>query len=145
VKGAQRPLTLRGTHFLAMIAVLGLLGVLWAIILSPQVYNLTCSHFDMPEYEKQFGFRLGQIRVLTERGVPYEVTGIAEVQPGGLLARAGVLPGDVPRVHHGIAEVCGELGAASQGATGYLRLWSGDAIRRGEYQEREVLVRLRPE
>jgi hypothetical protein len=138
-------LTLGGTQFLAIVAFLGFLGVAGLFVFSPQVYNLTCSHFEMPEYEKQFGFRLGRIRVLSERGTPYDITAIAEVQPGGVLARAGVRPGDVPKVHHGIAEMCDALGAASQGSTGRLRLWRGDAIREGRYEEREVLVRLRPE
>jgi hypothetical protein len=123
-------------HFVFILVSLAGLGIVVGIVvLTPyQIYNVKCSLFDMPEYEKTFGFRLGAVGA--EGGG--RVTGVTWVQAGGAFDRAGVRAGDIPRMHHGIGEVCGELAAALLGREASLRLYRSHLSRPGESEARDV-------
>lgn len=53
------------------------------------------------EYEQQYGFRAGTVRVVDEPGGSFETWGIVAVVPGGPFDRFGVREGDVPFGDHG--------------------------------------------
>ncbi len=116
--GTQRrePITLSRMHFLYLALILGVaLPVLVAIVASPMLGNAWCGQFEMPEYERQFGFTLGRIQVQGDDGVSRSQTAFVSIAVGGVFERAGVRPGDIPRMHHGISSLCSALGAASDG------------------------------
>src|SRR6266851_5718921 len=81
--GVPELITLRKTHFLYTSLVLGVLLIILAIVLSPGAHAYWCQHFDMPDYERQFGFKLGSFELPDQRGGAYTVTGVASVDPDG--------------------------------------------------------------
>jgi hypothetical protein len=133
-------ITLRKTHFLYTSLVLAILLIILAIVLSPGVHAYWCQHFDMPEYERQFGFKLGSFELPDQHGGTYTATGVASVDPAGWFARAGIRPGDVPRMHHGISSFCGTLGAAAEGYTSSLDVVNVADLRAGNATRREVTL-----
>jgi hypothetical protein len=139
-----RLFTFGQTRFFLVVAflLLGATAVAIALLWPAGIYNFTCQQFGIPEYEKAFGFKLGLLSVRTEAGEPYTTPGVVWVDPGGAFARAGIVPGDVPKVHHGVTDLCGELSVAERGGLAHLRLWNGAAIRKGIYVEREAVVSL---
>jgi hypothetical protein len=69
------------------------------IVLWPWPYMLAVEYFELPKFERQFGFRGAYLPI---PGSPSsQIYSIAEVVPGGVLAQSGVRPGDVPIAHHG--------------------------------------------
>lgn len=69
------------------------------IALWPWPYTLAVEYFELPRFERQFGFRGARLQLPGE--ATSSIYGIVEVVPGGILALSGVRPGDVPIAHHG--------------------------------------------
>jgi len=134
-------LTLSRTHFfyVALICLI-VLPALSAIVFSPILGILWCDHFEIPEYERSFGFRMETFQVPSSDGGTYPVRGIGLVEPGGLFEMSGVRAGDIPRQHHG-TELCGVLSAASKGFSGRIDMVNVDDLRSGQYNRREVTIR----
>ena len=92
------------------------------LVFAPAFGGLWCRQFEMPGYETQFGFQLGTLEVAKPGRARYSTTGVVSVTPGGVFARAGIRAGDVPRMHHGIGDFCGDLAAAAEGREATLSL-----------------------
>jgi hypothetical protein len=138
---ATRLIALPPSRFLIIATTLLMFAVLFALaVLTPYgIYNLKCERFDMPAYEKTFGFTLGGIDT---PGGTDKVLGIAAVVPNGIFARSGLRPGDVPRMHHGVSELCGDLSAALSGRAVELRVYNPDDARAGKESARDVRLRV---
>jgi hypothetical protein len=133
-------LTLPDQRFLYVAIVLLALTVLVGLVtLFPyQVYNLKCQQFDMPGYEEAFGFTLGHVKAPGGAWTP----AIAAVTPGGVFDRAGVRPGDVPHMHHGLGDFCGTLSAALAGGDMDLRVYNiHDAAAPGSSRDLRLRIR----
>ena len=139
-----RLITLQKAHFLYLaLVVLVVLPVVLAIVFSPVLGNYWCKQFDVPEYERTFGFKLGTFELPDREGGTYSATGIATVNSAGAFARAGIRPGDLPRMHHGWASFCGSLAAAADGYESTLDVINVDDLRAGRRDARRE-VTLRP-
>jgi hypothetical protein len=80
-------------RYLVVLAALTML-VVAIIIVSPWPYAVAVEYLALPELEPRFGFRGARLPI---PGTPSsQIYAIAEVFPGGVLAQAGVLPGDAP-------------------------------------------------
>ena len=93
----------RSQQFYVGLVTLIVLPVLMGLTFQPQLYDAYLDHFVRPGLEREFGFTAGTVRIPGgEDGT--DAFGIVAVAPGGVLARAGVRPGDVPvGYRHGFA------------------------------------------
>ncbi len=115
----KEPLTLSRTPTLyVVLIVLVALPTLGVLAFSGVLGNAWCERFEIPEYEKAMGFRMGMLPVAGGK----EVRGINWVEPTGILGRAGVLPGDVPRTPHGLGDFCADLSTIQEGRSVQLEL-----------------------
>jgi hypothetical protein len=134
-------LTLSKMRFLYLaVLCLAVVPAILAIVFWPVLDGHWCRQFQIPSYEKRFGFRLGTFELADAQGRAYPVTGFLAVQPGGLLARAGVRPGDLPRMHHGISSLCSALGLAQEGYSATLTVVNVSDVRAGKREPREIMV-----
>ena len=53
------------------------------IALSPMVEGVWCQHFDIPQHEQVFGFRLGSVELPGSTGGSSSTTGVVWVRPEG--------------------------------------------------------------
>jgi hypothetical protein len=136
----RRFLTLGAPHFIYMGAVLAvLLMVVGIVLLFPYgIYNFKCQQFDMPAYEEAFGFTFGEVTTTAE----HPTHAITAVKPGGAFDRSGLRPGDVPRMHHGIGDFCGDLESARAGRAVHIRVYNVHDAFLGKDQVREVRLRM---
>jgi hypothetical protein len=139
----NRLLALSNTHFVLVALVLLILAIVCGLVLffPNTIFNLQCEHFDLPGYSASFGFTLGEMEAPDDRGGAYTVRAIIRLDPDGALARSGARVGDVPRMHHGIAEFCGALASASQGEAVHLRVYNLDDAKSGKDPWRELVIR----
>ena len=101
-----------------------------------QLYNLYCSVVELPRHEAALGFETGDVPL------PDGTTGwgIVSVEEGSPLAKAGVRAGDIPQVHHGLADFCGELSAFRDGRGAEFRVIDGAQRRRSNWTGREIVL-----
>lgn len=138
---AMRLMTLPRTKFLYLAVIfVALAAVVAVIVLTP---NEICLRFEMPRYERAFGFKLGEMEAPGAGASSDRVLAVTTVEPNGVFARSGVRPGDVPRGHHGIAEFCGDLDAALGGRAVDLRLNNLVDARAGKDSVREIRLQTR--
>lgn len=135
--------TLPKTRFLyiAMMLLVALAAVV-AVVFGPQLENVWCSQIEMPGYEARFGFRLGSLDVVSDQSERSSVVGIVSVDDAGPFGRAGLRPGDVPRMQHGLSSLCGALSAASTGETVQLSVLNVADAPQGKKDRRDVTLRL---
>jgi hypothetical protein len=88
-------ITLSKTRFLYLSLALLIIVGLVVLVVSPASGGLWCRQFEMPAYEKRFGFKLGSLEVHDSQRSTYSAIGIVWVAPEGVFARAGVKAGDV--------------------------------------------------
>ena len=105
-----------------------------------RVENMWCKQVDLPAHEKQFGFRFDQAPVHTANGSQSQAWAFVAVDPGGILARAGVVAGDVPRLAGGISEICSVFDAAARGSSVTLDLANIGEYEAGRYRRRRVTI-----
>ena len=124
VVAPKRLLTSQTTSFAVTTVILAVLGLVCGLVIffPYGIYNFKCAQFDMPEYEKIFGFELGQVEATDGQRGSYAISAIKAVTSGGVFARSGIRPGDYPRMHHGLVDFCGDLHAATEGRTVDLRV-----------------------
>jgi hypothetical protein len=136
----REPITLSKMHFLYFALILGVvLPVLAGIVATPMLSNVWCGQFEMPEYERSFGFTMGSIQIASQDGGSRSVSAFVSIRPGGLFERAGVRSGDIPRMHHGVSSLCGALAAASDGYRVNLDVVNADDARAGHYERRRQI------
>jgi hypothetical protein len=112
--GKTDPITLSKTHFLYIFLVLFIvLPTILLLSFSNIVPALWCHHFELPEYEKQLGFKMGEIPS-PEGDATSIAWGITWVDPDGPWGQAGVRAGDVPHTHHG-GEFCFDMRWVARG------------------------------
>ena len=141
-----RLVTLSKTHFLYIALILFVIFPVIALtISSPNPQRLWCQRFELPEYEKTLGFKLGDFVVPTTLGSTVQTIGVAFVEPGGAFARAGIRPGDVPYIYHGLIDLCATLQAATRGQTMTLRVLNVADFNKDGDQWREVVVQVTPQ
>src|SRR5215210_8459714 len=85
-----------------LLLTLGLLvlAAVWAFE-TPAVHEMMLIEFEIPHYEREYGFRGGWLDVPTTQGPPRQAFGIVSVEPAGRLAHYGFRRGDIPVAHHG--------------------------------------------
>src|SRR5262245_51183816 len=133
-------ITLSRTHFLYLaIVVFVVLPMIVVLVISKHTWaNTWCHYSEMPAYERTFGFRLGPLEVPTADGGTYTIGGLVSVDPEGPAARSGLRAGDVPRVHHGVGELCLMLAEASRGETVSIRVVN---VKEDRGELREITLR----
>jgi hypothetical protein len=110
---------------------------LWAYT-SPAVWLQFCRADVLPVAERTLGFRFGDVRVPGEPGLQ---RGFLHVEPGGLLASAGVRTGDIPVDHHGgEASFCGALRFAADGDPFPIYVIHVTEWAEGRARRREIVV-----
>ena len=119
---AAAPIRLGPSQFLVLVAWLLLHATLFVILLAPFI-DRHLARLDVQAYEASFGFRLD----LVDEG-QIQDWHIVEVTPGGLFARAGFRPGDVPseRDSNGILGLAAALRQAAAGQETCLTVWNED-------------------
>ncbi len=78
----------------------GLVLLIITIQMWPAIDAFTVERFFLPQYESILGFRGGRVSLRTA-GESYSMYALIEVEPGGVLSRAGARAGDVPFAPHG--------------------------------------------
>lgn len=137
-----RLITLQKAHFLYLaVVLLVVLPIVLGIVCSPVLGNYWCKQFDIPEYERTFGFTMGSFELPDHAGGTYSAAGITTVEASGAFAKAGLRPGDIPRMHHGWASFCGSLQAAAEGYRATLDVINVTDLRAGRDARREVTLR----
>jgi hypothetical protein len=114
--GKSELITLPKTSFLYIFLILFVvLPVTSLFVFSNSLAAVFCRQFELPEYEEQLGFRVGELEVRNGRWAGQTALGITWVDPNGPLGRAGLRAGDVPRMYHGVADFCGTLSEVADG------------------------------
>jgi hypothetical protein len=131
-------ITLSKTHFLYILLVL---FVVLPTILLLSIGNilpaLWCHHFELPEYEEQLGFKMGEIPWPEGDGTS-SAWGITWVDPDGPLGQAGIRAGDVPHSHHG-GEFCFDMKSVAKGRPMQVEVMN--VLEKGRPTWRRVTVR----
>lgn len=108
--------TLPRTRLLVIFAMLMfVLPLVVGIVFLPVLSNAWCQQFELPKYEREFGFRMARFEVPSKGGGTHSVDAIGFLERGGVFATAGLRVGDAPRIYHGFADFCGDLARASDG------------------------------
>ena len=138
---ATELVTLPRTHVLYVsLVVLIVLPAIVGIVFSNAIGNAWCRQFEIPEYEKQLGFRMGPITVAAPEGGSYEHTGLKWVDPTGPLGRAGIRSADFPRMYHGIGDFCGDLSRVASGQTAQIEVINVEDLGRGRGHRRVTVT-----
>jgi hypothetical protein len=111
------------------------------LIIGGYLYEEYVLEVKAPPLRQRFGFSMDRVRI----GSPpdaYEVSAISTVTPGGLLARAGFRPGDVPTgyVDAGRAAFYQELQAVLDGDIVTFRLTTVESLQTGNGEQRRVTL-----
>jgi hypothetical protein len=101
--GVQVPvhrITLGRSQFAVVVA--GLVAI-FAVLVVAFAFDLNdlYARLAIREYEQQYGFKAGTVRVVDEPAGNFETWGIVAVVAGGPFDRLGVRAGDVPFEYHG--------------------------------------------
>jgi len=86
-------------RYFVILSGLAMVVLVLTLVLWPWPYTLVVEYFELPQLERQFGFRGARLPIPGDPSS--KIYGIAEVVPGGVLANSGVRSGDVPIAHHG--------------------------------------------
>ena len=134
----------RRTFVVTFLGLAVLAGVSATVLFYPGgLYNFACGQFDLPEYEKAYGFTYAAVAVLRPDGSTRLVGGISEVDPKGAFARSGIRAGDIPKVHHGIGDFCGDIASAEESDRHWIEVFNAYDEKSGKEPRREVLLQLR--
>ena len=136
---AARLVTLGRRNFFVLLFVLCSLAVLvaWAV-LNPEMYAYYCEQHYIPSVAGRFGFEARRVPV---PGYEDEFLGIAVVEPGGVLDRAGFRAGDIPVDHHGgLTRFCVALQSAEDGEEGHVVVINATEWASGYHARRELAV-----
>jgi hypothetical protein len=106
---------------------------------SPTLDELWCRQFEIPDYERALGFTLGQLEVTTRRG-SMTVSGFSWIDPSGPLAAAGLRSGDVPKMHHGLGDLCWALDRVSEGEAVTLSVFNVEDYAEWQGERREIAI-----
>ena len=87
-------------RYVILLAGLGLVFLVGTLVAWPWPYGLAVEGLILPQYETRLGFHGGRVPVTTG-GVSYTIYALVTVEPGGIMARAGVRAGDIPVEYHG--------------------------------------------
>ena len=103
VRTGINPITLSAPNVLFVgLFVLLVFPVAMGFIFFDSWYAIYLSRFVGPEFESSLGFHGSYAQIQTPNGI-YEIYALTQVDPNGVLGRAGVRVGDVPcRFHHGV-------------------------------------------
>jgi len=135
------PITLGRMHVLYVsLVVLVVLPVVVLFAFSNQLYSAWCKQFEMPEYEKRFGFTMGPIPVTDPDGGTRECMGLTWVDAQGPLGRAGIRAGDFPRMYHGFGDFCGPLSHLAEGYAVQLEVINVEDLGKRENYRRTITV-----
>jgi hypothetical protein len=104
--GKTNLITLPKTPFLYVCLVLFVvLPTVLLFVFSNSLPGIWCRHFELPEYERQLGFKAGDIVVQEANGDSYT----------GPLGRAGVRGGDVARMPPAVGGFCTGIAFVAEG------------------------------
>jgi hypothetical protein len=115
-------------------------------VLGGRVQDSWCERVQLPEYERTLGFRLGDPErpdgAVREGGWHF---GVVWVDPNGPFSRAGVRHGDLFDMRQGLAGFCSDLARVSKGEPVELHVMNIEAIRRGDYHRRSIIIDVGPQ
>jgi hypothetical protein len=132
----------RPQYIVMLVGIFAVLLVCVVLFVSPYLLEgLYLRYAWGPTLEREFGFRIEE-RAIFRRGTTEQYLVIATTTPGGLLARSGIAPGDVPlNCHHGCTfGFYSALMAARQEAGVRLRVLSQDDLAQERGAVREVSI-----
>ena len=130
----------RATILYLALLLLVVLPAISMLVFSNVLVDAWCKQFDIPEYEKSLGFRMGSIPIADRDGGTRTATGLTWVDPQGPLGRAGLRAGDVPRIQHGIGDFCGELSLVAKGQPVEIEVVNVADVGKGEDRRRRVTI-----
>ena len=130
------PITLSKTPTAHVALVFVVIAVVGMLAFSNAIENGWCQRYEIPEYERLLGFRMGAINVPEAN----ETLGLVWVDPSGPLGKAGIRAGDVPRMHHGLAEFCGELARVADRRPVEIEVMNVGDVSNGARRHRVVTV-----
>ena len=140
-------ITIKATRRTFLVTLLGLAvvsGVSATVLFYPGgFYSFSCGQFDIPEYEKAYGFAFSEVPVMRPDGSTRMDGGISAVDPKGAFARSGIRAGDIPRMHHGLSDFCADIAYAEEGGKLPLEVFNVYDDRAGKEPRREVVLRLK--
>jgi hypothetical protein len=98
--------------------------------------------FEVPQLEREYGFRGGWLDVPTTQGQRRQAFGIVTIEPAGRLASYGFREGDIPVAHHGdgLAWFCEALVRARLGEGTSLWVFNVYEPAESETRRRQVSV-----
>lgn len=135
------PITLGKMQVLYVsLVVLVVLPVVVLFAFSNLFYSAWCKQFEIPEYEKRFGFTMGAIPVTDPDGRTRESIGLTWVDGQGPLGRAGLRAGDFPRMYHGFGDFCGPLSRLAEGNPVQLEVINVEDLGKRENHRRTTTV-----
>ena len=106
--------------------------------------SFLCYQFDLPEYEKTYGFTFSEVlNEIMPNGRSRSVFGISALDPNGAFARSGVRVGDVPRMYHGVQDFCGDIAWAEESDRVWIQVTNVYDKKAGREAQREILLQLR--
>jgi hypothetical protein len=110
---AYRPVQLNLAHYGALALALALLLTLaYCTLNSHALYFYDCRYSYLPSLQKRYGFEVGSVGVGDDGMRP----GLVEVDPAGILGKAGFRSGDIPIAHHGgFSEFCAAVQESASG------------------------------
>jgi hypothetical protein len=101
---ALRAIRAAWLRYLVVLVGVGLVVVSALWVMWPRPYYFAVERFMLPQYETRLGFQGGRVPVTWGEGT-FTVYGFVAVHAGGVMARAGVRPGDIPvEYHSGLAD-----------------------------------------
>ncbi len=111
------------------------------LIIGDYLYSEYVLEVRAPRLRQRFGFSMDRVRIGSSPDA-YEVSAISPLTPGGVLARAGFRPGDVPTgyVDAGRAAFYQELQAVVDGAVVTFRLTTVQSLQAGGGEQRRVTL-----
>ena len=134
----------RRTYVITLVALAVLVGAAATILVYPATfYSFTCGQFDIPEYEKAYGFTFSKLAATRPDGSVALVSGISAVDPEGAFARSGIRPGDIPETYHGLQDFCADIAWAMESDKSSVRVFNVYDEKAGKEPRREVLLGLR--
>jgi hypothetical protein len=130
----------KATILYVTLLLLVVLPAISIVVFSNVLVDAWCKQFEIPQYEKALGFRMGSVPIADRNGSTRTATGLTWVNSEGPLGRAGLRSGDIPRTQHGIGDFCGDLSLAAKGEPVDIEVINVADLAKGDGYRRRVTI-----